>query len=260
MPGVSSRSCPACGAPASGRFCASCGAALGATTCGSCGASLAPGARFCASCGTATGRAAQAGTPVPLPPGAGPGIMPYALAGLAVVVALVFFLWPDAPVPASNAPLADGAPAAEPPPVLDGLSARDQFDTLYNRTMRASERGDGLTAAQYGPQALSAYARLEAVDADARYHAAMIRLHTGDVPGARALADTILQLQPTHLFGFVLRGTVARSSGDDPGLAAALADFLRHYDAETGSGRAEYGHHGFILNQFLTEARARQGG
>lgn len=255
--------CPACGASASGRFCARCGTALGARACPACAAPLAPGARFCGACGAALGAAAPAAPAAPAPPPAAarPALLPFALAGVAVVVALVVFLMPKQPVPAaaSGAPLGGAAPVVEPPPLLDGLSARDRFDTLYNRTMRASERGDALTAGQYAPQALQAYAALDAVDADARYHAAMIRLHTGDVAGARAIADTILAQQPSHLFGFVLRGTVARSGGDTQGLAAALADYLRHYDAEMAAGRPEYGHHGFILNQFLGEARGQPG-
>jgi hypothetical protein len=60
-------------------------------------------------------------------------------------------------------------PARRSPPLLEGLSSRDRFDTLYNRVMRASERGDEGTALQYAPQALQAYAALDLVDADARY-------------------------------------------------------------------------------------------
>lgn len=201
-------------------------------------------------------------------PGAGrqaperPALLPFVLAGVAVVVALVVFLMPRGPA-AEVAPgmaFAPGGGAPDPPPMLDGLAPRDRFDTLYNRVMRASERGDDRTVAQYASQALQAYRLLDRVDADARYHAAMLRLHTGDPAGAGALADTIAQAEPTHLFGFVLRGTVARWGGDDQTLADQLAGFLRHYDAELALQRPEYGHHGFILNQFLTEARGRQGG
>jgi hypothetical protein len=226
--------------------------------CGSCGASLAPGARFCASCGAASGAvgapAAAGGAP------ARPAFLPFALTGVAVVVALVVLLIPKEPaaVAALNAPFAPTPTSTEVPPLLEGLSSRDRFDTLYNRVMRASERGDEGTALQYAPQALQAYAALDLVDADARYHAAMIRLHTGDQAGAAALADTISQVEPTHLFGFVLRGTVARWQGNDGELSEQLAAFLRHYDAEMALQRVEYGHHGFILNQFVGEARGRQ--
>jgi hypothetical protein len=258
MPQDSPTSCPSCGKSASGRFCPSCGTAMAGRPCGSCGASLAPGARFCASCGAASGAvgapAAAGGAP------ARPAFLPFALTGVAVVVALVVLLIPKEPaaVAALNAPFAPTPTSTEVPPLLEGLSSRDRFDTLYNRVMRASERGDEGTALQYAPQALQAYAALDLVDADARYHAAMIRLHTGDQAGAAALADTISQVEPTHLFGFVLRGTVARWQGNDGELSEQLAAFLRHYDAEMALQRVEYGHHGFILNQFVGEARGRQ--
>ena len=58
--------------------------------------------------------------------------------------------------------------------------------------------------------ALMAYAQLDSVDADARYHAALLQVHTGEVDASRALADTILAQNPGHLFGYVIRGTVSK--------------------------------------------------
>jgi hypothetical protein len=176
---------------------------------------------------------------------------------VAVIVALIVFLVPKEPaVSAMTSGGGGGAAAsAEPPPVLDGLPPRARFDTLYNRAMFAAQRGDEWSLRQYGPAALSAYAVLDDADADAHYHAAMLRLHSGDTQGAAALADSISQRQATHLFGFILRGTVARGRGDDAALRRELAEFLRHYESEMAAGRPEYGHHAFILNQFLEEAR-----
>ena len=56
--------------------------------------------------------------------------------------------------------------------------------------------------------------------------------------------------QPGHLFGYVIRGTVARWRRDDAGLARAYADFLAHYDAELAAGRPEYAEHRPALDQF----------
>lgn len=265
MPASSPTSCPSCGKPASGRFCPSCGAALAGRPCASCGKAMAPGARFCGACGAAAGGAAAGAPPgergaggAPL---AGRSLWPYAVAGLAVVVALVALLMPRQPVPAAAGAAPGAAPsAAAPLPNLAALPARARFDTLYNRVMRASESGDQGSMGQFAPMALEAYTQLEAVDADARYHAAMIRLHTGDPAGAAALADTISQGQGSHLFGFVIRGTVARLQRDDARLAREQAEFLRVYDAEIAAGRPEYTDHKFILDQFIGEARARAGG
>ncbi len=189
----------------------------------------------------------------------GPAVFPLALAGIMVVVALVVYLVRRDPAsPALAGGVMDFAPGStEPAPALDGLSGRDRFDTLYNRVMRASERGDGATVNRFAPEALQAYRELEQPDIDARYHAAMLRLHTGDPAGALALADTIGSLESSHLFGFVIRGTVARFRGDSTRLSTEQARVLQHYDAEMAVGRYEYAHHKFILDQFIGEARQR---
>jgi hypothetical protein len=107
--------------------------------------------------------------------------------------------------------------------------------------------------------ALMAYAQLDTLDADARYHAALLRVHTGDVAAAGALADTILADTPGHLFGYIVRGTVARFRKDDPALRRAYADFLQHYEAESKAGRPEYEEHRRSLDDFRQAAR-RAGG
>jgi hypothetical protein len=145
------------------------------------------------------------------------------------------------------------------PPDISSMSPRERFDRLYNRIMRAAESGDEGTVSQFTPMALMAYAQLPDIDADARYHLALIKVHTGDAMGARALGDTILAQSPGHLFGYMVRGTVARWQKDAQSLAAAYADFLRHYDAELKAGRSEYGEHSRALTDFRTAAQeARQ--
>jgi hypothetical protein len=125
--------------------------------------------------------------------------------------------------------------------------------------MRAAEAGDGNTVTSFAPMALSAYQMLDSVDADARYHAALIMLHTSDVAGAKALADTILKKQPGHLFGYVIRGTIARFEKDDKTLNQSYRDFLAHYDKETLAKRPEYEAHPRALAEFLKAAREAQG-
>jgi hypothetical protein len=141
------------------------------------------------------------------------------------------------------------------------MTPRERFDRLFNRIMRAAEQGDGATVERFAPMALSAYGMLDAadVDADARYHAALIRLHTGDVDGAAALADTILKKHPGHLFGIIIRGTIARFKKDQKALDQSYTDFLAHYDAETKAKRPEYAEHPRALDEFLKAARAARG-
>jgi hypothetical protein len=94
------------------------------------------------------------------------------------------------------------------------------------------------------------------VDADARFHLATLKLHTGDVAGASAIADTLLRENPDHLFGYVIRGTVARWEKDDKGMAKAYADFLARYDKEIAANRVEYTDHKRMLDDFYQSATA----
>lgn len=258
---VTAAACPSCGVQASGRFCRSCGASLGGTSpCPRCGNALEAKARFCSQCGAGTA--------------AGSGILGqnerilWFLAG-GVVVALTGGLAlalsrgsSAAGTPAAaEAPFAGGAVAGGPAPDISNLTPRERFDRLFDRVMRAAEQGDQTTVTNFSPMALSAYEMLEVadVDGDARYHAGLIRLHTGDIEGARALADTILKKQPSHLFGIVMRGTIARFQKDQKALDRSYGDFLAHYDAEMKVKRPEYEAHPRALEEFLKAARQARG-
>ncbi len=143
--------------------------------------------------------------------------------GAGVIALLLIFLTRGAPAPAAevaaSAPFAGGAAAGgEAPPDISNMSPRERFDRLYNRIMTAAENGDEATVTNFTPMALSAYTMLDTVDADARYHVALIKLHTGDIDGATALGDTILATTPGHLFGYIVLGTVARFRKDDAAL------------------------------------------
>lgn len=160
--------------------------------------------------------------------------------------------------PASSASFTsqEGAPAASaagPIPDISNLSPRERFDRLYDRVMRASSSGDAATVTQFAPMAVSAYGMLDSVDIDARYDVAVIKLHVGDIAGAKALADTIIRAAPTHLFGYMIRATVARFSGDSAGARTANAAFLRHYPGEIARARPEYEKHRTSIDAFKTQ-------
>ncbi len=157
----------------------------------------------------------------------------------------------------SAAPFAGGA-GAGPLPDLSTMTPREAFDRLYNRIMRASESGDQQTVTTMTPMAMMAYERLETIDADARFHLATLKLHSGDVAGAAAIADTLLIQDPGHLFGYVIQGTVARWNKDDAALKKAYKAFLSHYDAEMKKGRPEYGDHERMMTDFHQAATSGQ--
>ncbi len=243
--------CPACGAAVVGNFCSSCGASLVAQSCDHCRAQLSPQARFCHRCGRAVTPARARGSE------RGAWLFACAMC-LLLVGAIVYQVVSKRPAPVApemanaGAVGPDGSPG--PAPDISRMTPRERFDRLYNRIMQAAERGDSVQIARFTPMALAAYDQLDSIDADARYHAAVIRLQTGDLSGARALADTILADAPGHLFGYLIRGTAAQIAKDTAGLSGARADFLAHYDQEMGSKRVEYLEHKPVIEEFKTEA------
>jgi hypothetical protein len=215
--------------------------------CRSCGAESV--GRFCNNCGEPlTGKPRQAVISLPW---AVAGV-----AGLGFLVLLIVFLARQEPRNGVNtpAPSTAGAPGVTPPDISN-LTPRERFDRLYNRVMAAAESGDQATVSQFTPMAIMAYSQLDAVDADARFHLALLSLHTGDPAAVEALADTILQQTPGHLFAYMIRGAQARFAKDDVALKQAYADFLGHYDAEMASPRPEYADHKRSIDDFLKAAR-----
>lgn len=229
--------------PSSGSHCPSCGQLAG------------PNARFCASCG-ATLQAA---------PRTGPGTLALA-SGACIIFALGFGLGDlvagaggratPAPVAAdAAAPFAGGGGAEGAPPDISNMSPRERFDRLYDRVMRAASSGDEATVQRFGPMAVAAYGMLDSVDDDARYDAALLKIHLGDVSGAKALADEILKRTPTHLFGLMIRGTLARAARDTAGARRNERAFLAAYDKEIAKKRPEYAGHQSALDAFRAQAR-----
>jgi hypothetical protein len=175
-----------------------------------------------------------------------------------LVAGIVYQVSSSAPQPVApdmaNAGAAAGSSRTAPAPDISAMTPRERFDRLFNRIMQASERGDSAEVQRFTPMALGAYDQLDSRDIDARYHAAVLHLQVGDFREAQALADTILAESPGHLFGYVVRGTVAQLQRDQPALARAQRDFLAHYQAETAARRVEYLEHQPVLDQFKEEA------
>jgi hypothetical protein len=250
MTTTASAPCPSCGTPGAGMFCTHCGAARSGAPCRACGAALSPTARFCSGCGQAVGSPGRARSRERIP---------WLIAGVALAGLLAAILGGLPRAPRGIDAFEPASAPAEAPPDISNMSPRERFNRLYNRVMQAAQSGDEATVTRFTPMALMAYAQLDTIDGDARYHAALLKVHTGDVDAARALADTILAESPGHLFGYVVQGTVARFRKDDKALAQAYSGFLKHYDAEMKAGRAEYQDHRTSLDDFRKAALAAQG-
>jgi hypothetical protein len=255
--------CPACGTAAAGKYCSACGASLVARACAGCRADLSPQARFCHRCGRAAGPGAAPDGRAPLPSRERTAWLVAGLLCVLLIGGIVFKMVRDAPVPvapemanpgAAGAREEAGRAPAGPAPDISRMTPRERFDRLFNRVMQAAEQGDTAQVDRFTPMALGAYAQLDSTNADARYHAAVLRLQSGDVSGALALADTILARNPGHLFAYVVRGTAAGFQGDSAAAHRAARDFLSHYSAEMRANRVEYREHQPALDDFKQQA------
>jgi hypothetical protein len=171
-----------------------------------------------------------------------------------LVAGITYRVSSSTPQPAAPDMANAGVSSAQRAPDISRMSPRERFDRLFNRIMQAAEQGDSEQVEQFTPMALGAYQQLDTVDADARYHAAVIHLQAGNLPQARALADTILALAPGHLFGSVVRGTAARIAKDPEAERRAQQEFLANYQREMAANRVEYLDHRPVLEEFRTEA------
>jgi len=247
--------CASCGEPVLGQFCGQCGAPAQAGTCAACQTPLSPGARHCHRCGYESG-----GPAVP-----GRSRRGWIAAASVGVVALLIVAWwlvqgTRAPVVpdmgnAGNVGLT-AAPGTGAAPDISQMSPLERFIRLNDRIMAAAAQGDTATANSFTPMALGAYAQLDTVTIDARYHGAILRASTGDWAGALALADTIHLVAPDNLFAFVVRGTVAELQGDTAASRTAYQAFLKAFPAQIGTNRPEYVDHRDILDQFRSTAAA----
>lgn len=226
--------CSSCGQPASGRFCSNCGAPLE------------PGA------GAARGGARSgAGAAGPEPVRAGVPVPWVVAGGVVALVALGLLVWggPDGAPATEAAPQAQGAE----PPDLSQMSPRERFDRLFNRIMTAAEAGNTSEVTTFLPMATMAYAQLDSVNIDARYHLALLQIEGGNPAAALAQADSIAQIAPQHLFGFLIREAEAARRGDSEGVRQARAGFLAAYDREIALERVEYTEHRNALERVRSQ-------
>jgi hypothetical protein len=260
--------CPACGAAASGRFCPHCGASLLPRACPRCATAVRATAKFCHRCG-----ASVSGEPdVPGPMVGATNRTPWLVLGLLLIAVISAITYtginknnpPAAPLMpnAGNADGSAGAPFAGGGGAGQGaggagnvdiasMSPEERFNRLFDRVMRSMAAGDTAAAQQFAPMAVMAYGMLPQHTADLRLHVALVQLAAGDVPAARAVADTILAQNPDHLFGYIVRAEAAKTAGDAAGVQKARADFTARVAAETArADRPEYTEHQALIDEY----------
>lgn len=255
--------CPSCGAPATaGRFCSECGAPLAENvTCADCGAALPPGARFCNQCGTAAGAAARA-EPGDSARATRSPVLPWAVAGVAVVALLAILLLPRLRSSESgpSAIVSAGPPGDASSVDISAMTPRERADRLFNRVMQSVSTGDSAQARAFLPMALAAYEQVPDLDLDGRYHDAVLHLIDGDPAAARAQADSILAAEPSHLFGLFTAAQAEQAMGREAAARQLYERFLEHYEAETARDLPEYRDHARVLPINRAEAERVTGG
>jgi hypothetical protein len=248
--------CPACGAEASGRFCPHCGVALSAA-CRECGNPLPKGARFCNLCGATAAP--------PASPATRSTVLPWTVAGIALAALIAVLVVPrlNGRREAAQPQFAQGGPVQAPGAMpqgnpgavdLSSMTPREAADRLFNRVMTAVSNNDTAQALRFLPMAVAAYQRVDSLDADGRYHLGALELVGGHYDAAKAQADTMLQADPTHLFGLFVAARAEAGRGNAAAAKDFYSRFLAAYDAEIAKKRPEYEEHSQGLPAMKTEA------
>ena len=244
--------CPSCSAEATGKFCHNCGAALSGATCASCHANLTAGARFCHVCGTpVTGRRG------------GAGMLPWIVAGAAVVVLIVVAIARMAPTTPGNAPAPFAGPAAagqaDPSggaaPDISNMSPRERADRLFDRIMQSGEQGDTARMKFFKPMAIQAYQMLGTPDDHIHYDEGMIYAAVGEADSAIAQASAIERNTPNNLLALMVRIAIASAKKDQPTLRRLYTSYLDKFDREIAAARPGYDEHRTALDGVKAEAQ-----
>ncbi len=204
--------------------------------------------------------------------------LPWAFAAIALVALIAVFASQrvgaaggdqrDAPLNALPQAMLGEQSGGVRAPDISQMTDRERAIRLFDRVMLLSEERarDSLDFAAAGREdtlqffaqmAIQAHLILEPRDADVRYDLGRIAEVAGVPLLARAQADSILSVQPTHLLGLILAASAARRSGDD----AAAADFERRLLSATPTEETrnlpEYSVHRNDINAAVEQARAR---
>ncbi|HYC51017.1 MAG TPA: hypothetical protein VEB19_07915 [Gemmatimonadaceae bacterium] len=209
----------------------------------------------------ATPTAGLAPSPVRSTDGFG-NALPWAVAAIAILALIAlaagqrFARTTTQGMPAANAPGSRlGSPTRAPD--ISSMTPLERAERLYDRIMGAADRGRADSARFFLPMAVQSYEALGPLTVDQRYDLGRLGEVAGDATLAAAQSDTILQQQPQHLLGLVLRYRVARARGDAPAASRALDQLNRAAPAELRKQLPEYLVRQVDIDSALAAARRR---
>lgn len=227
--------------------------------CAHCGVALSERGQFCHRCG-----APRDGRPIAGPSGTSAPttvatILPWAVAGIALLSLLAFIVGQNFGRGKAPAVAASGvaAPAPGRAPDISSMSPQERADRLFQRVMTYVAEGKSDSVTFFAPMAIQSFEALAPLDAHQRYDLGLLGLVSGDGALARAQADTILANNATHLLGLILGMRASGLLSD----AAARADFAQRLSAalvsERAKGLPEYQDHSPDIDAALREADGR---
>lgn len=234
--------------------------------CPACGTEVRPSARFCHRCGAgADGRPAAGAASGAAPGGAGGAstILPWSVAGIALLCLLAFIVGQNfrkAPASAAPAagPFAGGASGGGAPgraPDISQMGPEERADRLFQRVMTYVAEGKTDSVQFFSPMAIQSMQALAPLDAHRRYDLGLLGMVSGDAAMARAQADSILAGAPNHLLGLILAMRTAGMQLDSVARRGYVTRFVAVVDRERASGLQEYVDHGPDIDAALREAR-----
>ena len=173
-----------------------------------------------------------------------------------VLVIAVRFSSSQSPPTPQQGPVAPGGGVA---PDISNLTPREQADRLFDVIMTAAESGDTAPVLFHTSMALQAYAMLDDLDNDARYHMGLIHLVRGEAAEAAAQADSLEAAVPGHLLALSLRHTAAEAGADSETMLSVYREFLENHEREIAAQRPEYDLHQITIEALLRKARLATG-
>jgi len=229
------------------RFCEQCGSAVSAT------------ARFCASCGFSLSGDAPAVAGAPRGKGVA-GVLPWLVPTLALIAVVIYAAVMRSPRASTDSELTGSATGATMSATdISALSPDERVDRLFNRVMSLASAGKADSVAFFAPMAVNSFAALEPLSLHRRYDLGLVHLVSGEHDAARAQADSILAVSPTHLLGLALAMRTATAAGDAAGARRFGAKFKEALASERARGLAEYGDHASDIDDAVAEAEGRPG-
>ncbi len=137
------------------------------TPCANCGTPLLERAKFCHGCGT--------------PRASGRSLLPWGVAGIAVLSIVAFIIGWRRGAPAE-------APAEAPAlraPDISALSPQERADRLFDRVMTLVSEGKSDSVLFFSPMAIQSYQALTPLDAHRRYDLGLLGVVSGEGAMAR---------------------------------------------------------------------------